>query len=416
MDRPDFPSQSAVVVLGGGPAGATVSALLAAEGHQVLILEREKFPRFHIGESLMPETYWTLQKLGVLDKLGASRSPVKASVQFISESGKASKPFYFFDRKSDKSSYTWQVERSWFDQMLLDNAVEKGADVRLGVTTKEILFEGDQVVGVEASTTGGSDVAIRSHVLVDATGLNSLVSRKLGLRKKDARLVKASVFSHYENGLRDDGIDEGATLIIHTAGNRGWFWYIPLSENRASVGVVGSPDELFTNGDSMDAVLDREIRACPAMARRLEKARRLLPAQAVTDYSYRATRCAGDGWVLVGDAFGFIDPIYSSGVFLALKSGEMAADSIGRSLRRSDYSQEMLGTFAPTLGAGIDALRKLVYAFYTPGFSFARFVQEHPEHRERLIDLLVGDVFKEGVTDIFEDLKEFCDLPNDSGS
>ena len=414
MDRRDFPSESPVVVLGGGPAGATVSALLAADGHQVLLLEREKFPRFHIGESLMPETYWTLQKLGVLDKLEASRSPVKASVQFISDSGKASKPFYFFDRKSDKSSYTWQVERSWFDQMLLDNAAEKGVDVRSGVTAKEILFEGDQVVGVKASTSGGSDVTISSHVLVDATGLNSLVSRKLGLRKKDARLAKASVFSHYQNGLRDTGIDEGATLIIHTAGNRGWFWYIPLSENRASVGVVASPDELFTNGDSMDVILDREIRACPAIAGRLEKARRLLPAQAVTDYSYRATRCAGDGWVLVGDAFGFIDPIYSSGVFLALKSGEMAAESIGQCLRRSDYSQEMLGSFATALEAGIDALRKLVYAFYTPGFSFARFVQEHPEHRERLIDLLVGDVFKEGVTDIFEDLKAFCDLPNDS--
>ena len=184
--------------------------------------------------------------------------------------------------------------------MLLDNAAEKGVDVRSGVTAKEILFEGDQVVGVKASTSGGSDVTIRSHVLVDATGLNSLVSRKLGLRKKDARLAKASVFSHYQNGLRDTGIDEGATLIIHTAGNRGWFWYIPLSENRASVGVVASPDELFTNGDSMDVILDREIRACPAIAGRLEKASAAPPRPSghrllLSGNSMRG-RWVGPGW------------------------------------------------------------------------------------------------------------------------
>jgi flavin-dependent dehydrogenase len=227
-------------------------------------------------------------------------------------------------------------------------------------------------------------------------------------------LAKAAVFAHYENGLRDDGIDEGATLVIHTPGNRGWFWYIPLSENRVSVGVVASPAELFTNGDSMDAVLEREIRACPSIAHRLAKARRLLPSKVVTDYTYRATRCAGDGWVLVGDAYGFIDPIYSTGVFLALKSGEMAAETISESLRRGDCSAEALGSWGPKLTGGMDALRKLVYAFYTPGFSFARFVHEHPQHRDRLTDLLIGDVFKDGVTSIFDDLREFCDQPDDS--
>ena len=413
MERQTFPSERSVVVLGGGPAGATVSALLADRGHDVLLLERETFPRFHIGESLIPETYWTLEKLGVLGQLESSRSPVKASVQFISEAGKASRPFYFFERKSDKSSYTWQVERSWFDQMLLENAKEKGVDVRLGVTAKDVVLDGNRVLGVEASTVDGDTVVIHSRVLVDATGLNSIVSRKLGLRKKDPCLAKASVFAHYENGRRDPGIDEGATLIVHTPGNRGWFWYIPLADNRVSVGVVASPEELFNNGMSMDAILDREIRHCPTIAQRLVEARRVLPAQVVADYSYRAVRCAGNGWVLVGDAFGFIDPIYSTGIFLALKSGEMAAESIAEALRRRDCSAEALGSFATQFVPGVDALRKLVYAFYTPGFSFARFVQEHPEHRERLIDLLVGDVFKEGVTDIFEDLKSFCDLPDD---
>jgi flavin-dependent dehydrogenase len=403
-----------VVVLGGGPAGATVSALLAAKGHPVLLLEREKFPRFHIGESLIPETYWTLRKLGVLEKLRASSSPVKVSVQFISETGRASRPFYFFERKPGESASTWQVERSWFDQMLLENAAEKGVDVRLGVTAKEILFEGERALGVVASTEDGHEARVRSRVLVDATGLSSLVSRRLNIRKKDPRLGKAAVFSHYENALRDSGIDEGATLVIHTAGNRGWFWYIPLSDNRVSVGVVASPEELFTDGNSLDAVLDQQIRACPAVAGRLEKAQKSFPARAVTDYTYRATRCAGEGWVLVGDAYGFIDPIYSTGVFLALKSGEMAAETISECLRRGDCSGEALGSWGPKLTDGMDALRKLVYAFYTPGFSFARFVHEHPQHRDSLTDLLIGDVFKDGVTAIFDDLSEFCNLPDDS--
>ncbi|HLE22150.1 MAG TPA: NAD(P)/FAD-dependent oxidoreductase [Vicinamibacteria bacterium] len=415
MNRSDLPQESSVVVLGGGPAGATVSALLAHAGHQVLLLERERFPRFHIGESLIPETYWTLQKLGVLEKLRSSSSPVKVSVQFISESGRASRPFYFFERKPGESAYTWQVERSWFDQMLLENAAEKGVDVRLGVTAKEILFEGERALGVRASTENGREATVRSRVLVDATGLSSLVSRQLGLRKRDPYLGKAAVFSHYQNALRDSGIDEGATLVIHTAGNRGWFWYIPLSENRVSVGVVGSPEELFTDGDSKDDILAREIDRCPAVASRLEKARQVFPARVVSDYTYRATRCSGDGWVLVGDAYGFIDPIYSTGVFLALKSGEMAAETISESLRRGDCSGKALGCWGPKLTDGMNALRQLVYAFYTPGFSFARFVQEHPEHRDRLTDLLIGDVFKEGVTDIFEDLKTFCNLPADSG-
>ena len=414
MNRSDLPQESSVVVLGGGPAGATVSALLAHAGHQVLLLERERFPRFHIGESLIPETYWTLQKLGVLEKLRSSSSPVKVSVQFISESGRASRPFYFFERKPGESAYTWQVERSWFDQMLLENAAEKGVDVRLGVTAKEILFEGERALGVRASTENGREETVRSRVLVDATGLSSLVSRQLGLRKRDPYLGKAAVFSHYENALRDSGIDEGATLVIHTAGNRGWFWYIPLSENRVSVGVVGSPEELFTDGDSKDDILAQEIDRCPAVASRLEKARQVFPARVVSDYTYRATRCSGDGWVLVGDAYGFIDPIYSTGVFLALKSGEMAAETISESLRRGDCSEKALGCWGPKLTGGMNALRQLVYAFYTPGFSFARFVQEHPEHRDRLTDLLIGDVFKEGVTDIFEDLKAFCNLPADS--
>ncbi len=408
-----FPSSVPVVVIGGGPAGATISTLLAQGGLAVALFEREKFPRFHIGESLMPETYWTFKKLGMLEKLRSSDAPVKASVQFFSESGRPSRPFYFFERNPHERSYTWQVERAWFDQLMLDNAREKGVQVHQGAAVKEVLFEGSRAAGVLVDSGNGQARAVRALVVVDATGLSSFIARRLGIQRKDPKLVKGAVFAHYENARRDPGIDEGATLVLHTKGNRGWFWYIPLSRNRVSAGVVSATRELFQDRGAPEEVLEEEIRNCPALEERLREARRLPPVHVLRDFSYRASRCAGDGWVLVGDAFGFLDPIYSSGVLLALKSAEFAAETILETFERHDFSAASLGRYGAKLAKGMEAIRKLVYAFYTPGFSFANFTREHPEQRERLIDILIGDVFKDGVTDIFETMKRFCDLPDE---
>ncbi|HXV59704.1 MAG TPA: NAD(P)/FAD-dependent oxidoreductase [Vicinamibacteria bacterium] len=407
MSSDRLPSRAEVVVLGGGPAGAATAALLARAGRDVLVLEKERFPRFHIGESLMPATYWIFEKLGMLPRLRQSGSPVKASVQFVSAEGKASRPFYFFERDPRECSYTWQVERAWLDSAMLENAAESGCQVRVGALARDVIFDDGRVVGVEASLEGGPPERIGAEVVVDATGLTSIVSRRLELRRRDPGLGRAAVFAHYENGRRDRGIDEGATIILHTRGNRGWFWYIPLSDNRISVGVVAAPEDLFGRGLSHEEVLDREIRDCSGVAERLSKARRISNVHVEKDYSYRADRVAGDGFVLVGDAFGFLDPIYSSGVFLALASADMAASSIDDALRARDTRAHRLGRFEPKLLSGMEAVRRLVYAFYTPGFSFATFVGEHPEHRDRITDILIGDVFKEDVHAVFADLEHF---------
>jgi len=374
-----------------------------------VLLEKELKPGFRIGESLMPETYWTLERLGMLEVLRGSRSTVKASVQFVGESGRQSKPFYFFERQDHEAAYTWQVERAWFDQAMLDNAASKGVDVRMGAMAADVLLDGERAVGV-AATANGERHEIRSQVVVDATGLTSLLSRKLNLRRRDPKLGKAALFTHYENGLRDEGIDAGATLVISALGGRGWIWYIPLSGNRVSVGIVADPSELIHKGESPDTTLRRLLAESPEAARRLADATQQMPARVVTDYSYSADRVAGDGWVLVGDAYSFIDPIYSSGVFLALRSGEMAADAIAAALTEGDTSSARLGAFGPELSRGIEAIRQLVYAFYTPGFSFAKFVKAFPQHRVPLVDLLVGDVFKPNAMKLFEDMATLCDF------
>lgn len=403
-----------VAVVGGGPAGSTVSTLLAMQGHAVALFERETFPRFHIGESLITETYWPLKKLGMLDRLRKSASPVKASVQFYSGSGRASKPFYFFDRDPHESSYTWQVERAWFDQALIENAAEKGVRIHGETSVREVVFEGDRAIGVRIQPRQGEVQFVGARVVVDASGLSSMLARHLGIQKRDPELVKAAIFAHFENGLRDPGIDEGATLILQTEGNRGWFWYIPLSRNRVSVGLVASPKELFADGLGPEAIFEREIERTQEVTRRLQNACRSTEVRVLSDFSYRATRCAGEGWVLVGDAFGFLDPVYSSGVFLALKSGELAAESIDGALRSGDLGAESLGRFGAHLTKGMEAFRKLIYAFYSPGFSFARFIREHPEHRDRVTDILVGDVFGDDLDPLFESMRAFCDLPEDA--
>ena len=230
-----------VIVIGGGPGGSTAGALLAEYGHRVLLLDRETMPRYHIGESLIPYTWFTLNRLGVVDWLRESACPKKYSVQFVSITGKVSQPFYFFQTIEHECSQTWQVWRAEFDAMLLDNARKKGVEVQQGVTVRDVLMEGSRVVGVRADVKDGQKGReIRAKVVVDATGRDSLLSRKFQWKDRDADLNKIAVWSYYEGALRDPGLDEGATTVAYVP-QKGWFWYIPLHSNIVSVGVVGEP-------------------------------------------------------------------------------------------------------------------------------------------------------------------------------
>ena len=393
-----------VVVIGGGPAGSTVSTLVARQGCHVALFERERFPRFHVGESLIPETYGVLKRLDMLRRMQRSHFVKKHGVQFVKSSGRDSAPFYFWDNRPHECSQTWQVVRSEFDQMMLDNAREHGVDAHEGVRVHDVLFEGDRAVGVRIKDGDGSFRDVLARVVVDASGQNGLIMNRLNLRVWDPVLNKGAIWTYWEGAYRDSGRDEGATLVVQTGNKNGWFWYIPLHNDIVSVGVVGPFDYLFKGRAGYAETYDEEVGGCPGVKKRVATAKRVTGYFATKDYSYRSRQVAGDGWVLVGDAFGFLDPLYSSGVLLALRSGADAADVIVEGLAAGDTSAAQLGKWGLRFNKGVDRMRRLVCEYYD-GFSFGRMVKRYPHLQGTLTDLLIGDLFTDRVDRVWEPLE-----------
>lgn len=393
------------VVIGGGPGGSTTAALVAEAGCSTLLVEREKVPRFHVGESLMPETYWVFERLGVLEKMKKSDFVKKLSVAFVSHTGAESNPFFFKQHDPRECSQTWQVERAEFDKMLFDNAAEKGADCVDETRVLDVLFEDHRAVGVTLQTADGASRDVRCQVVVDATGQQALLANRLGLKVDYPELKKVAIWGYYRNARRDPGEHGGATIIMHTNEKKSWFWYIPLQEQITSIGVVGDRDYILNDRGTPEEIFEDELVKCPALVDRLMHAELTSEFRVAKEFSYRTTKHAGDGWVLVGDAWGFIDPIYSSGVYFALRSGELAADAVVAGLQNDDTSARQLGSWLDDFHGGTCLIRKLVDAYYTNEFSFGRFMKMHPEHRGNLTDLLIGRIFYDGAGKIFDDME-----------
>ena len=402
-----------VIVMGGGPAGSTIGSILAREGRHVVLFEKEEFPRHHIGESLMTDTYWTFQRMGLLEKLKDSPFVRKYSVQFANSAGKESRPFYFFEAIHHESAVTWQVTRAVFDKILIEHAAEQGATVHQGSAVIQVLFEGDRAVGVEVQMKDGSRQSFYAPVVVDATGQSAILSNKFRWRVRDPKLKKAVLYSYFKGAQREPDLNGGATLVLRTPpSSGGWFWYIPLEEDITSVGVVADPGYLLKDrGQDLARIFHEEIDKCDAVKRRVAIGTRVDKIYSILDYSYRSKRNSGNGFIIIGDAYGFLDPIYSSGVLLALKMAEMAADAIHDAFRSNDFSAERLGQFQTKLDQGIESMRKLVYAFYNDGFSFSQFLRKYPEQRVNVINLLIGDVFRDGIDEVYGPMSDFAEIP-----
>ena len=395
------PADPDVIVIGGGPSGSATATLLAQKGLKVELFERDHFPRFHIGESLIPHTYHVIKRLGLLPKMQQSHFTHKHSVQFVTEHGKLSEPFYFHDHEEEEWSQTWQVRRAEFDQMLMTNAREHGVIVHEGARVLEVLFEGTKAVGIRVKPEAQPERVVKAKVIVDASGQSSLIIDKLNLREWDPELKKAAVWTYWKGAYRDEGKDAGATIVLQTKGKAGWFWYIPLHDDIISVGVVASNEYLFQNRTKdLEALYFEEVERCPGLKPRLENATRCDGFRAQKEYSYRAKQAAGDGWVLVGDAFGFLDPLYSSGVLLALTSAGMAADAIGDALAANDPSEARLRSWEKGYVAGMDRMRRLVVEFYE-GLNFGRLVRRNPDKKGLITDVLIGNLFKDEVDELW---------------
>jgi len=267
-------------------------------------------------------------------------------------------------------------------------------------------MEGSRVVGVRADTKDGvKGEEIRAKVVVDASGRDSLLSRKFGWKDKDPDLNKIAVWSYYKNAMRDPGLDEGATTVAYVP-QKGWFWYIPMAGNIVSVGVVGEPGYLYRDTRDPDEIFHREVDACAWIRRHVRVGTQCEPVRVTGEYSYHSKRIGGDGFCLVGDAFAFLDPLFSTGVFLALKSGETAADAIHAALATGDVSAARFDAYYERQRHAVNSFRELVRAFYNLSFSFREFLAVYPHLHPLIVDTLVGNVFND-LRPLFAALEEY---------
>ena len=396
MPNPLFPhpeNTCDVLVVGGGPAGSTISALLTDKGWNVCVLEKDSHPRFHIGESLLPQSLPLLRRLGVLpevEKIGI----IKYGAELVSHRYGRSQMFHFSKAFDESQPYAFEVKRAEFDAILAKNAATKGVHFHEGTKALRVEFRPGRTSLVLAEDRQGHPCTWETRFVVDASGRDTFLSGQFGGKHRSKKHGSAAVFGHFEGVTRLTGMDEGNI----TAGwlDDGWCWLIPFKDGTMSVGVVCYPDYIKTRRTSLDQFLLDTLRQSPPIAKRMEKARPLTPTYAAANFSYRRETMTGDGYLMIGDAFAFIDPVFSSGVHLALTSGAVGADVVDAFLRGApDYANRQKN-FEVRVRRGIDTFSWFIHRFNQPAFQALFVSTRRPPKIERaVLSLLAGDVFEQ---------------------
>lgn len=389
MQQDEATIECDVLVVGGGPAGSTAAALLQRAGRRVLILEKGRHPRFHIGESLLPANLPIFEELGVLDKVRAL-GVLKLGADF--PDGEAHRTFYFRRALGGTPPHAFQVKREEFDRMLFEHAREMGADAREGVDVERVDVDGIGGVVAHANNAQGRPLTVRARYLVDASGRDTLLASQWKLKRRNAKHQSAAIFAHFRGVEFRAGEDAGNISIYRF--EHGWCWFIPLREGVMSVGCVCAPEHLKRRRGERETFLAATLDAIPLAGQRMRGAVRVSDVCVTGNYSYAATRMAGPGWVLVGDAYAFVDPIFSSGVYLAMHSAQRAAALIDDALATPAREAALQAAFAKRIRRGIDVFSWFIYRFNSPAM---KALFGHPRNvlrvEDGVISMLAGDVF-----------------------
>ncbi len=382
-----------VLVIGGGPGGSTAGALLAERGYRVIIAEKERHPRFHIGESLLPANLPLLEHLGVGEAV-RTIGMVKRGVEFLSPwHDKARQEFLFADAWRKDMPYAYQVRRADFDALLFRNAAAKGAQTREDCRVQDVIFSktGDGA-RVRIRRSDGDSEEIETRFVIDASGRDTFLGRRLHAKRRNPRHTSSALYAHFRGAVRNKGQDEGHISLFWF--EHGWFWFIPLADKTTSVGAVVLSDYLKTRTQPVEDFFWETLALCPALAERLAHADLVSPVQATGNYSYGCRRSYGPNHLLVGDAFSFIDPVFSSGVMLAMQGGFLAAEAVDTCLRKPKEGRRALRAYDRALRRGLHTYAWFIYRVNHPSM---RDLFMGPRNllrmQEALLSVLAGDIF-----------------------